>query len=159
MESDRPAWAGRPSKYEQLVDPEMRLSWQERARRAEVARRLAHAHRQLAAAQVRLSQSPDDEDAQRRVRAATARIGGLTRSMTGYTRDMAAAARQANSSLGRYEQHVDPEGTLDPQLRRRKALAARRLYFKRLSKLGQKAKQRKRRAKEAALKRRLARDI
>lgn len=156
-ENERPAWAGGPSKYEREVDPEKKLPWQERDRRAQAARRLAHARRQLADAQARLERSPEDEATRRKLRAAAGRIGGLTRSMSGYTRDMASAAREANGSLDRFERQVDPDVMLDPQVRRRRALAARKRYYKKLSKLGQKTKERKRRAKEAALKRRLAR--
>ena len=104
-----------------------------------------------------MEQSPEDEAARQKLRAAVGRIGGLTRSMSEYTRDRALAARKANGSLDRFERQVDPDGTLDPQVRWRRALAARKRYYKKLSKLGQKTKERKRRAKEAALRRRLAR--
>jgi hypothetical protein len=156
-ENIRPRWAGPPSKYDRVVDPEMKLLWRERDRRAKVARRLAHARRQLATAQASLQQSPEDEKAKRRVRAAAGRIAGLTRSMKMYTRDMVAAAHKTNTSLDRYERQVDPEGMMDPLERRKKALAARRRYYKKIGKLGQKAKQRKQRAKEVAPRRRLAR--
>jgi len=46
--------------------------------------------------------------------------------------------------LARFEAEVDPDGTLDPQERRRRAEHARSAYFARLSLAGVKGKQAKR---------------
>ncbi len=65
---------------------------------------------------------------ERRLRA---RIGGLTLAATRDPRDYTAAAREA--FLSRFEREVDPDGTLPPEERERRAQAARSAYFAKLA--------------------------
>ncbi len=60
-----------------------------------------------------------------------ARIGGLTLAATHDARHYTAAARKA--FLCRFEREVDPDGTLPPEERERRAQAARSAYFAKLA--------------------------
>ena len=112
------------------------------------------ARKRLGAARAKLDEEPGSEQARREVRTARGRVGGLTRSLGSYTHDIVRAAQQANRNLSRYELQVDPEGLLDPTIRRRKALAARRRFYKKPGMLGQKAKKRKQEIRAARARRR-----
>lgn len=60
-----------------------------------------------------------------------ARLGGLT---TAARHDAKAHTEPARKEfLARFEREVDPDGTLDPEERRRRATAARKLYFAQLA--------------------------
>lgn len=65
---------------------------------------------------------------ERRLRA---RLGGLTAHSRHDSRELTAPARAA--ALARFEREVDPDGTLDPEERARRAGLARRAYFARLA--------------------------
>lgn len=65
---------------------------------------------------------------QRRLRA---QIAANTRLANEDPVEMTAAARKA--ALDRFEKQVDPDGTLDPAERARRAEHARRAYFQRLA--------------------------
>jgi hypothetical protein len=65
------------------------------------------------------------------VRSLAGRIGGLTLAATHDPHEYTAPARHA--FLAQFEHQVDPEGTLLPAERARRAEAARKLYFARLA--------------------------
>lgn len=65
------------------------------------------------------------------LRSLRARIGGLALAAQRDPRQYTAAARAA--FLGRFEREVDPDGSLPPAERRRRAEAAKKLHFARLA--------------------------
>jgi hypothetical protein len=69
------------------------------------------------------------------------RIGGLALASQQDPREYTAAARAA--FLRTFEAEVDPSGVLPPAERARRALAARRLHFTRLSYLSAKSRRRR----------------
>lgn len=64
-------------------------------------------------------------------RSLRARLGGLTTAARHDTREITAPARRA--FLQRFEDEVDPDRTLPPPERARRAEAAKRLHFARLA--------------------------
>lgn len=64
-------------------------------------------------------------------RALRARLGGLATAARHDTREVTAPARRA--FMARFEALVDPDGTLPPAERARRAEAAKRLHFSRLA--------------------------
>lgn len=64
-------------------------------------------------------------------RALRARLGGLATASRHDVREVTAPARRA--FLQRFEDEVDPDRTLPPAERARRAQAARRLHFSRLA--------------------------
>ncbi len=76
------------------------------------------------------------------------RIGGLTRSATS---DMRILARSGQVGLRRkFENEVDPDGSLAPAERARRADAARRLHFSRLALASARARRARGRRTEGA---------
>ena len=71
------------------------------------------------------------------------RVGAFRLHATHDPRVTTAKARAA--FLARFEAEVDPDGTLDPAERHRRALAARRAYFTRLALRSAQARRRRRR--------------
>jgi hypothetical protein len=74
-------------------------------------------------------------------RVTAGRIGGLTTASRRTGREMSAPARQA--WMDRWERQADPEGTLAPQERARRASALRRAHMQRLAALSADARRRK----------------
>lgn len=70
------------------------------------------------------------------------RIGAFRLHATHDPRETTARARAA--FLARFEAEVDPDGVLDPDERRRRALAARRAYFAQLALRSAQARRRRR---------------
>jgi hypothetical protein len=76
------------------------------------------------------------------------RIGAYRLHATHDPRETTAPARSA--FLARFEREVDPDGSLSPQERQRRALAARKAYFARLALKSAKKRARRREAPDAA---------
>ena len=72
-----------------------------------------------------------------------ARIGGLALSAKRDSRAYTAAARAR--FLSKFDEQVDPDGTLPPAERQRRAEAAKKLYFSRMALQSAKVRQRRRR--------------
>lgn len=70
--------------------------------------------------------------------------GWRSRAMVGRHAASAATARARAAFLARFEAEVDPDGELEPDERRRRALAARRADFARLALRSAKARRRRR---------------
>jgi hypothetical protein len=78
------------------------------------------------------------QDAERR--STNARIGAFAQQAKYDTRQTTRAARA--EFLSRFEREVDPDGQLDPQERRRRAEAAKSVYFIKLGKKSGEARRR-----------------
>jgi len=83
------------------------------------------------------------------IRSLRGRIGALTLHSSRDQREHLATARAAFRA--RFEREADPEGTLDPVERARRAELLRRLHYTRLAYASAKAKAARRRAKRPAL--------
>ena len=79
----------------------------------------------------RSASAPSTHDLSPAERSLRARLAVHTLHATGDARQATALARAG--FLARFERQVDPDGTLDPGERRRRAEHARRAYFIRLS--------------------------
>jgi hypothetical protein len=131
-------WAlPKPTRWEREVDPDEVLPPAERYRRADALRAAFYIEQGLKARERNRNRKAlaadgagDREPAPAKIaeeRRLRGRMGGLIRSSRGDPRAMTAAARSGADA--RFERLVDPDGTLAPAERARRAAAARQAHF------------------------------